>query len=49
MTTDSPAAVLYRSDGYELAVVQGAALPSQPRAILPAGSDGTNEIGRAHV
>lgn len=42
MTTDSPASVLYRSDGYELAVVPGSALPAQPRAILEAGSDGTN-------
>src|SRR5262245_48404702 len=42
MTTDSPVSVLYRSDGYELAVVPGDALPPEPRAILTAGSDGTD-------
>jgi hypothetical protein len=42
MTTDSPASVLYRSDGYELAVVPGDPLPTEPRGLLAAGSDGTN-------
>jgi hypothetical protein len=42
MSSESPAVILYSSDGYELAVVPGSALPAQPRAILIDGSDGTN-------
>lgn len=42
MSSESPAVVLYSSDGYELAVVPGSALPTQPRAILIDGTDGTN-------
>lgn len=42
MSSQSPSTVLYSSDGYELAVVPGAALPAHPRAILIDGSDGVN-------
>jgi hypothetical protein len=42
MSSQSPATVLYSNDGYELAVVPGAALPVNSRAILIDGSDGTN-------
>jgi hypothetical protein len=42
MSSESPAVILYSSDGYELAVVPGSALPTQPRAILIDGTDGTN-------
>lgn len=42
MSSESPAVILYSSDGYELAVVPGTTLPAQPRAILIDGSDGTN-------
>ena len=42
MSSESPAVILYSSDGYELAVVPGSALPTQSRALLVDGSDGTN-------
>lgn len=38
----SPASVLFSSDGYELAVVQNTTIPTGTRALLIAGSDGTN-------
>lgn len=42
MSSLSPSAVLFSSDGYELAVVENAAIPSGTRALLVAGSDGTD-------
>lgn len=42
MSGISPASVLYSSDGTELTVVQNTSIPSNTRAILSAGSDGTN-------
>lgn len=42
MTTDSPVVVLFNSDGYEVNVKNGVALPTIPTAILSAGTDGTN-------
>ena len=42
MSSQSPVVVLYSSDGYELAVVAGAAIPANTRGILIAGSDGTD-------
>ena len=38
----SPAAVLFSSDGYELAAINGVAIPANNRGILIEGSDGTN-------
>lgn len=38
----SPASVLFSSDGYELAVVNGSAIPTGNRGLLVEGSDGTN-------
>lgn len=42
MSGVSPSSVLFSSDGTELAVVSGSAIPASTRAILFAGSDGTN-------
>jgi hypothetical protein len=42
MSSDSPATILYSSDGYELAVINGNAIPANTRGILVDGSDGTN-------
>lgn len=42
MSSQSPVVVLYSSDGYELAVVAGSAIPANTRGILIAGSDGTD-------
>lgn len=42
MTTDSPVVVLFNSDGYEVNVKPGVAIPAGTTAILAAGSDGTN-------
>lgn len=42
MTTDSPVVVLFNSDGYEVNVKNGVALPTVPTAILSAGTDGSN-------
>lgn len=42
MSGMSPASVLFSSDGYELAVVQNTTIPTGTRALLTAGSDGTN-------
>lgn len=38
----SPASVLYSSDGYELATINGNAIPTGNRGLLVEGSDGTN-------
>lgn len=42
MSGVSPSSVLFSSDGYELAVVDGAAFVPNTRSILFAGNDGTN-------
>ena len=42
MSSESPASVLYSSDGTELAVVQNAAIPAGTRGILIDGTDGTD-------
>lgn len=42
MSSLSPSSVLYSSDGYELATVNGSAIPAGNRGILVEGSDGTN-------
>lgn len=42
MSSESPATVLYSSDGTELAVVPGSAIPANTHAILVDGSDGTD-------
>lgn len=42
MSSQSPANVLYSSDGYELAVVSGDPFIAGTRSILFAGNDGTN-------
>src|ERR1700690_1849798 len=42
MTTDSPAAILYDSDGYELAVKHDVAIPANTRGLLVESSDGTD-------
>ena len=38
---DSPAAVLFSTEGLELAVVRGSAVPTGTRALIIAGLDGT--------
>lgn len=43
MSSLSPASVLYNSDGYELAIVPESAVSSEDRALLVAGSDGSNK------
>jgi len=45
MSGQSPANVLYSSDGYELAVQSGSAIPAGTRALLISGQDGS---GNAH-
>jgi hypothetical protein len=42
MSSQSPAVLLYSSDGYEALVVANAAIPANTRGILFDGSDGTN-------
>jgi hypothetical protein len=42
MSLDSPASIIYNSDGYEVSVKNNTALPSNSAAILIAGSDGSN-------
>lgn len=42
MTTDSPVVILFNSDGYEVNVKPGVAIPTGTTAIIAAGSDGTN-------
>lgn len=42
MSGKSPAVVIYSSDGTELTVVPGSAIPANTRGILSEGSDGTN-------
>jgi hypothetical protein len=42
MSGVSPSSVLFSSDGYELAVVSGAAFVPNTRSLLIAGNDGTN-------
>ena len=42
MSTESPASVLFSSDGTELAVVPGSAIPAGTRGLLIEGTDGTN-------
>lgn len=42
MSSESPAAILYSSDGYELATISGSAIPANTRGLLVEGSDGTN-------
>lgn len=42
MTTDSPVVVLFNSDGYEVNVQPGVAIPAGTSGILASGSDGTN-------
>lgn len=42
MANDSPAAILFRSDGYELTVHHGQPLPVDAPTIVMGGSDGTN-------
>lgn len=42
MTTDSPVVVLFNSDGYEVNVKPGVAIPTGTTAIIAAGSDGSN-------
>lgn len=42
MTTDSPVVVLFNSDGYEVNVKPGVAIPAGTTAIIAAGTDGTN-------
>jgi hypothetical protein len=56
MTTDSPAAILYSSDGYELAVQAGTAISADSRELLFSGSDGSaariiavDSLGRVKV
>mgnify|MGYP000636460424 CR=1 FL=1 len=41
MSSDSPASILFSSDGYELAVQNEISIPEGTRAILFAGSDGS--------
>ena len=42
MSGISPASVLYSSDGYELASINGNAIPANTRGLLVEGTDGTN-------
>jgi len=42
MSADSPVAILYSTDGYQIAVTPGAAIGSNPRSLPIAGTDGTN-------
>lgn len=42
MSSTSPASILFSTDGYELSVVNGSAIPTGTRGILMEGSDGTN-------
>lgn len=42
MSLDSPAAILFNTDGYEISVKNNTALPSNSAALLVAGSDGSN-------
>lgn len=42
MSLESPVSVLFNSDGYEVSVLDGAALPAQSAGLLIAGSDGSN-------
>ena len=42
MSSESPAVILYSSDGYELAAISGSATPANTRGLLVEGSDGTN-------
>lgn len=42
MSSESPAVILYSSDGYELATINGNAIPTNTRGLLVEGSDGTN-------
>ena len=41
MSSESPASILFSTDGYELAVQGGVATPAGTRALLVAGSDGS--------
>jgi hypothetical protein len=41
MSSESPASILFSTDGYELAVQGGVAAPAGTRALLTAGSDGS--------
>lgn len=42
MSGESPASILFSSDGVELTAVSGSAIPTGTRGIISAGSDGTN-------
>jgi hypothetical protein len=42
MANDSPAAIIYSSDGYEATVKNAVAIPTGTPALIAAGSDGTN-------
>jgi hypothetical protein len=42
MSSESPASILFSSDGYELAAVTATAIPTGTRGLLAMGSDGTN-------
>ena len=42
MSSESPVVEIYSSDGYELSVKNGIAIPTGTRGILLAGSDGSN-------
>jgi hypothetical protein len=42
MSSTSPVVVLYSSDGYQLAVQNGVAIPTNTRGLLIEGSDGTD-------
>ena len=42
MSQDSPAAILFNTDGYEVTVKHGIAIPANTSGILSSGSDGTN-------
>jgi hypothetical protein len=42
MSSESPASVIYSEDGYSLAAVNGAAIPTGTRGLIVEGSDGTN-------
>ena len=42
MSSESPAVIIYSSDGYETAVINGNATPANTRGTMSAGSDGTN-------
>jgi len=42
MANDSPAVIIYNSDGYEVTVKNATSIPTDTSAIIMAGSDGTN-------